>query len=203
MAMNRKGEEGLWDEADGFYYDLLPLTRRELPENAGALHGGTAPLVRHHRVGGMAVPEEPSGDARKSATAFGACQNSWSTSIPRVLDILAWPDRSLIALLNENKLRRILTCMLDENEFLSPLRHPGPLPLSPGSPLRLSCPWQGVPGGLSPGGIRHRHVRGQLQLAGSHLDAGEYPDHQGPASISTSTTVTTSKSNAPRARATS
>ena len=37
----------------------------------------------------------------------------------------------------------------------------------------------GVPGGLPAGGIEHRHVRRQLQLARTGLDAGERHDHPG------------------------
>ena len=33
-------------------------------------------------------------------------------------------DRGITALVNPERLRRILTRMLDEKEFLSPLRHP-------------------------------------------------------------------------------
>ena len=42
----------------------------------------------------------------------------------------------LLAVVNENKLRRILTRMLDEERFLSPLRHPFAVALAPRPPLR-------------------------------------------------------------------
>ena len=53
----------------------------------------------------------------------------------------------------------------------------------------------GVPRFLSAGGVRHRHVRRQLELARADLDAGQRPDHPGPAAILHATTATTSRSN--------
>ncbi len=47
-AMNRPGEDGMWDEEDGFYYDLLRPPRRQRAAAQGALHGGAAAAVRHH-----------------------------------------------------------------------------------------------------------------------------------------------------------
>ena len=41
-------------------------------------------------------------------------------STPRARDISAWPSGGSLALVNPERLRRILTKMLDENEFLSP-----------------------------------------------------------------------------------
>jgi hypothetical protein len=39
-------------------------------------------------------------------------------------------ERGILALVNESRLRRILSRMLDENEFLSPYGIPGIVPLS-------------------------------------------------------------------------
>ena len=46
-AMNQTGPEGMWDEEDGFYYDVL-----RLPDGSARrlrfAHGGLAALMRHH-----------------------------------------------------------------------------------------------------------------------------------------------------------
>jgi len=42
---------------------------------------------------------------------------------------LGYAERGIAALVNPERLRRILTRMLDENEFLSFLRNPGTFPL--------------------------------------------------------------------------
>jgi hypothetical protein len=46
-AMNRTGPDGMWDEEDGFYYDLLRLPRQRHAAQ-GAFDGGAAAPVRHH-----------------------------------------------------------------------------------------------------------------------------------------------------------
>ena len=74
-------------------------------------------------------------------------------------------ERGILALVNPERLRRILTRMLDEHEFLSPYgirslsrfhaQHPYVFHVGPG-----------LPGGLPAGRVGHRHVRRQFQLAG-------------------------------------
>ena len=51
-AMNGVGLDGMWDEEDGFYYDVLRLPDGRADATKGALHGGAAPpLCRHgHRA---------------------------------------------------------------------------------------------------------------------------------------------------------
>ena len=48
LAMNRPGADGMWDEEDGFYYDLLRLPDGSATAAQGALHGGAPAAVRHH-----------------------------------------------------------------------------------------------------------------------------------------------------------
>ena len=45
--------------------------------------------------------------------------------------------RRFLSLVNRDRLKSVLRYMLDEEEFLSTLRHPRPLALPQGSPLRL------------------------------------------------------------------
>ncbi len=41
-AMNQTGPDGMWDEEDGFYYDVLRLPDGSCQAAQGSLHGGTA-----------------------------------------------------------------------------------------------------------------------------------------------------------------
>ena len=96
-GMNRPGQEGMWDEEDGFYYDLLRLPDGSATAAQGALHGGTAAPVRHdgYRKSG-------SGSACRSAMATvlerscAGCPNCWKPSIPRARVILAWPSGAFL-----------------------------------------------------------------------------------------------------------
>ncbi|HSZ57963.1 MAG TPA: hypothetical protein VK797_20025 [Tepidisphaeraceae bacterium] len=108
---------GMWDEEDGFFYDVL-----RLPD-------GTAQRLKVRSMVGLlpfcaATPFEPALfdkypeiaerfqwflDARPALTA--------SFHDPRKIGM---HGRRLFAVLDENKLRRLLAIMLDESEFLSP-----------------------------------------------------------------------------------
>ena len=47
-GMNQTGPEGMWDEEDGFYYDVLRLPDGTAQPAKGSLHGGTAAALRDH-----------------------------------------------------------------------------------------------------------------------------------------------------------
>lgn len=117
-GMNRVGQDGMWDEEDGFYYDLL-----RLPD------GSSQRLKVRSMVGLLPLC---------ASTVFEDWQRE---RVPRVLE--TWDrrmehmpellssifadgaenpgakDRTILALVNQDRLRRILSRMLDENEFLS------------------------------------------------------------------------------------
>jgi hypothetical protein len=118
-AMNRPGQDGMWDEEDGFYYDLLRLpdgsaTRLKVRSIVGLLPLCATTVVeawqresipramsqmteRMRRMPELIVTMHPTGPGH-----FGVA------------------ERGILALVNPERLRRILTKMLDENEFLSP-----------------------------------------------------------------------------------
>jgi hypothetical protein len=118
-AMNRPGNDGMWDEDDGFYYDLL-----RLPD------GNASRLKVRSMVGLLPIC---------AATIIEPWQRQHSPELfekilqrfSRMPDLLKYihatgpgyfgaENRGIAALVNEKRLRRILTRMLDENEFLSP-----------------------------------------------------------------------------------
>jgi hypothetical protein len=118
-AMNQMGPAGMWDEEDGFYYDVL-----RFPD-------GTATRLKVRSMVGL-LPV-------CATTVFEAWQRQ---RIPHLLALFAerlrrmpWlldsihptgpghfgvADRGITALVGPERLRRILARMLDENEFLSP-----------------------------------------------------------------------------------
>ena len=118
-AMNQAGPEGMWDEEDGFYYDVLRYpdgnaTRLKVRSMVGLLPLCAATVV------------EPWQRERTSRTVadflvrlrkMPELQESLHATGPGHYGVA---DRGIIAMVNENRLRRILSRMLDENEFLSP-----------------------------------------------------------------------------------
>jgi len=118
-AMNRRGPEGMWDEEDGFYYDLLRLpdgsaTRLKVRSMVGLLPLCAATVLEKWQR--EAVPQ--------TAAAFQARVRQ----MPELLESIhptgpghfGVAERGIMALVNPERLRRILSRMLDENEFLSP-----------------------------------------------------------------------------------
>ena len=118
-AMNEIGPDGMWDEEDGFYYDVL---RR--PD------GVTARLKIHSIVGllplcAVTVIEQWQRErvSRLTEHMFRRLQ-----SMPELFASVhatgpghhGVAGRGILALANEDRLRRILSRMLDENKFLSP-----------------------------------------------------------------------------------
>jgi hypothetical protein len=119
VAVNQLGDGGMWDEEDAFYYDVLRLPdgsakRLKVRSIVGLLplcattvteqwQRERAPRVmsvlqeRIHRMPELRNGVHPSGPGH-----FGVA------------------DRGIFALVNEDRLRRILTRVLDEKEFLSP-----------------------------------------------------------------------------------
>jgi hypothetical protein len=118
-AMNRVGVDGMWDEEDGFYYDVLRLpdgraTRLKVRSMVGLLPLCAATVVepwQRERV--PTVMEALAARAQRRPELVESLH-------PTGPGHRGYADRGLIALVNPERLRRILTRMLDENEFLSP-----------------------------------------------------------------------------------
>jgi hypothetical protein len=118
-AMNRSGGDGMWDEEDGFYYDVLRLpdgsaTRLKVRSLVGLLPlCATTVVEKRHRD---LVP-----------TAMGYVQERQrrmpelaATMHPTGPGHFGVAERGILALVGPERLRRILTRMLDEDEFLGP-----------------------------------------------------------------------------------
>jgi len=118
-GMNRPGQYGMWDEEDGFYYDLLRLpdgsaTRLKVRSMVGLL-----PLCATTVLEKWQRERAPSAMAwfRERARRMPELLETIHPTGPGHLGVA---ERGVLALVNSERLRRILTKMLDENEFLSP-----------------------------------------------------------------------------------
>jgi hypothetical protein len=118
-AMNRPGQDGMWDEEDGFYYDLLQLpdgsaTRLKMRSMVGLLPlAATMVIEKPHRE---SVPQALA-LFYKRVQQMPELLNSIHLTGPGHFGVA---ERGILALINQERLRRILSKMLDENEFLSP-----------------------------------------------------------------------------------
>jgi hypothetical protein len=109
----------MWDEEDGFYYDVLRLpngraTRLKVRSMVGLLPLCAATVIEPWQ--------------RERLPMVTAALTERARRRPELLASLhptgpghwGYADRGIIALVNPERLRRILARMLDENEFLSP-----------------------------------------------------------------------------------
>ncbi len=118
-AMNETGPEGMWDEEDGFYYDVLRLPDGSARRLKVRSMVGLLPLCATTVV----EPWQRDRFPRVAQTMFERLRR-----MPEMRESIhatgpghyGYGGRGIVALVNEHRLRRILTRMLDENEFLSP-----------------------------------------------------------------------------------
>ncbi|MCX4759911.1 glucosidase [Streptomyces sp. NBC_01275] len=121
VAMNRIGKDNasLWDEEDGFFYDVLRLPDGSATPLKVRSLVGLIPLAATSIIGGRAdriFPElvEGAREFIRRHPAVEAFVSQHVTTDPGA------DGRFLFALFGEDRLRRILARMLDEDEFLGP-----------------------------------------------------------------------------------
>ena len=91
-GMIRTDGRGMWDEEDGFYYDLLQLPDGRFDAAQGALDGGAAAAVRHHGHREMAAGARPAGGATLPAAVAQGARTPSSQCTPPATITLAWPS---------------------------------------------------------------------------------------------------------------
>ncbi|MBN8248968.1 MAG: glucosidase [Verrucomicrobia bacterium] len=116
-TLNAGGRTGMWDEEDGFFYDVLQLP------------GGQAQRLKVRSMVGLlplcAVSVFEGAFARRYPEIMERLQ-AFMEARPELVSFIHDPARTgahgrrLGAILDEGKLRRVLARMLDEGEFLSP-----------------------------------------------------------------------------------
>lgn len=111
------GETGMWDEEDGFYYDVLRLPDGRAQRLKVRSMVGLLPLCAATTFDGAVLKRYPEMEERLQAFLGARPEIVASIHPPGKLGVAG---RRLASILNESKLRRVLAKMLDENEFLSP-----------------------------------------------------------------------------------
>lgn len=118
-AMNHRGNDGmgLWDETDGFFYDVLKFPDgRKYPMRIRSVVG-LIPLFAVETLEPEVLDRMPGFkrrlewfiDNRPDLVSNVACMRTRGME-----------ERRLLSIVNEEQLRRVLQTMLDEREFLSP-----------------------------------------------------------------------------------
>jgi len=117
-AMDRVGihNDELWDEEDGFFYDLLYMPGGHVTRLKVRSMVGLLPLCSAVLMPGDAVERLPALSRRALDFIERNPDIMKNIADPRVPGVAG---RRLMAVVGEDKLRRILARMLDENEFLS------------------------------------------------------------------------------------
>ena len=117
-AMDRIGlqNDELWDEDDGFFYDVLQCS------------DGTALRLKVRSMVGL-IPLFPTcvftGDVLRQVPTFARRIHAFNAAHPALFATMHDPrqrgvqNRRMLAIVDRHKLRRILEKMLDETEFLS------------------------------------------------------------------------------------
>ncbi|HEU4346851.1 MAG TPA: glucosidase [Actinoplanes sp.] len=119
LAMNRvgAGRTSMWDEEDGFFYDVLRLPGGEAVPLKVRSMVGLLPLAA-----ATVVPGDL--DARFPGLVAGArdfvARHPDAFATVSGAHLVGHGGRRLFALFGEDRLRRVLARMLDEDEFLGP-----------------------------------------------------------------------------------
>jgi hypothetical protein len=118
-SLNAVGPDGMWDEEDGFYYDVLRLP------NGTSMRLKVRSMVGLLPLCAVVITERAQ---REKMPKLVAQYQARLRQMPELLESLhptgpghyGVAERGIIGLVNTYRLRRILTRMLDEEEFLSP-----------------------------------------------------------------------------------
>ena len=118
VAMNPpEGETPLWNEQDGFYYDVMRMPGGQTIQLKVRSLVGLLPICAATVFEGELVEQYP--QVLEGVKDFVA---RFSDELPQLAASLGTsPEgRRILSLVDEERLRRILSVMLDEDEFLGP-----------------------------------------------------------------------------------
>jgi len=118
-AMDRIGEHAdeMWDEQDGFFYDVLRFPDGTAVRLKVRSMVGLLPICATTVIEPEALAAMPELLERVRRFLDRHPELSATIGVPREAGA---EGRYLLSTVNEDKLRRVLRAMLDENEFLSP-----------------------------------------------------------------------------------
>ena len=117
-SMIRLGDNtGMWDEEDGFFYDVLRLPDGTAHRLKVRSMVGLLPLCAATVFDGELIKKYPELKFRLDQVLTSRRELFAAIHSPMKLGVAG---RRLASVLDESRLRRVLSKMLDENEFLSP-----------------------------------------------------------------------------------
>jgi hypothetical protein len=118
-AMNHRGEDGveMWNEEDGFFYDVLHLSDgNQIPLKVRSMVG-LIPLFAVGTLEPDLLDRLP--DFKRRLEWFTTHRRDLTTNLASMRRP-GMGERRLLSIVGKERLRRILKVMLDEGEFLSP-----------------------------------------------------------------------------------
>jgi len=117
-AMNTLGGTGLWDEDEGFYYDQIRCEGHVEPMRVRSMVG-LLPIIAAEILEEKRINKLPG--FKKRMDWFLKNRQDLAKHVSYMCRMERAHDcRLLLAIPSEDRLRRVLKYMLDENEFLSP-----------------------------------------------------------------------------------
>lgn len=119
MSGHGSERENLWDDEDGFFYDLLHLSDGEekmIPLRVRSLVG-LVPLIAVETLDPELLAQMETFDRRMH---WFVKNRPHLVGNMASIDIQGKGERYLFSILTEERLRSVLTYLLDENEFLAP-----------------------------------------------------------------------------------
>ena len=181
-AMDRIGEhhDEMWDEQDGFFYDLLRTPDGHAQRLKVRSMVGLLPLCASTVFEGDFVQRYPR-LVEMIALFRKRHPELMSHLAPTDEGYIGYGNRRILSILNKSKLERVLGYLLDENEFLGPHGIRSLSKFHQDHPFSFWTGGPGVPVAVPACRVEQRDVRRELQLAGTGLDAGQHPDHPGAA----------------------
>jgi hypothetical protein len=120
-AMDRVGDnhDEMWDEEDGFFYDLLRLPGGQSMRLKVRSMVGLLPLCASTVIEGSVTARYPK--LMEMISLFKSRHPELVSQVaPTEQGFAGHKDRRLLSILNRQKLQRVLGYLLDENEFLGP-----------------------------------------------------------------------------------
>jgi hypothetical protein len=120
-AMDRMGEhhDEMWDERDGFFYDLLRLPDGQAMRLKVRSMVGLLPLCASTVFEADSITRYPR--LMEMLALFRKRHPELTSHVaPTDAGFIGYDGRRLLSILNKTKLERVLGYLLDENEFLGP-----------------------------------------------------------------------------------
>jgi hypothetical protein len=178
-AMDRRGEhqDEMWDEQDGFFYDLLRLPDGQAMRLKVRSLVGLLPLCASTVFEADAVTRYPK--LMEMVALFGSVIPSWCPMWPRPTRACRLQRTASVVDPQQEEAGASARLPARRERVSGAARHPFAVAPSPGSSVHVLGGARGVQGAVPAGGIEYRHVRRELELAGSGVDAGQHADHPG------------------------